>query len=82
MYKSNFIAFLLFSISFCCYLIYVTQNPLYLHPVILLSIMLITIIGIILFSDYHDTTYMKPILLMGLFLYLILICHRTMLHTI
>lgn len=38
MYKSNFIAFLLFLISFSCYLIYITNNPLYLHPVILLSI--------------------------------------------
>ncbi|CDN39372.1 hypothetical protein CBR56_29055 [Bacillus thuringiensis] len=74
MYKSNFVAFLLFMISFSCYVIYVTKNPLNLHPVVLLSIMLITIIGIILFSDFYDTTYMKYILLMGLFLYLILIC--------
>ena len=74
MYKSNFIAFLLFLISFSCYLIYITNNPLYLHPVILLSIMLITIVGIILFSDFHDPTYIKYILLIGLFLYLILIC--------
>ncbi|OOR56795.1 hypothetical protein BLX04_27360 [Bacillus mycoides] len=74
MYKSNFIAFLLFLISFSCYLIYITNNSLYLHPVILLSIMLITIVGIILFSDFHDPTYIKYILLIGLFLYLILIC--------
>lgn len=74
MYKSNFIAFLLFIISFSCYVIYVTKNPLYLHPVVLLSIMLITIVGIILFSNLYDTTYMKYILLIGLFLYLILIC--------
>ena len=81
MYKSNFVAFLLFTISFSCYVIYVTKNPLYLHPFVLLSIILITILGIILFSDFYDTTYMKYILLMGLFLYLILIC-LTMLHII
>lgn len=63
-----------FLISFSCYVIYVTKNPLYLHPVVLLSIMLITIVGIILFSDFYDTIYMNYILLMGLFLYLILIC--------
>lgn len=75
MYKSNFVAFLLFTISFSCYVIYVTKKTLNLHPVVLLSIMLITIIGIILFSDFYDTTYMKYMLLMGLFLYLILICN-------
>ncbi|OOR72534.1 hypothetical protein BLX06_24270 [Bacillus cereus] len=74
MYKSDFIAFLLFLISFSCYLIYITNNPPYVHPVILLSIMLITIVGIILFSDFHDPTYIRYILLIGLFLYLILIC--------
>ncbi|WP_423739947.1 hypothetical protein, partial [Bacillus cereus] len=44
-----------------------------LHPIVLLSIMLITIVAVILFSDFYDTTYMKYILLKGLFLYLILI---------
>lgn len=56
MYKSNFVAFLLFGISFSYYIIYTTENPLYLHPVVLLSIMLITIVGVILFSDFHDPT--------------------------
>jgi len=81
MYKSNFVAFLLFGISFSCYVIYITENPLYLHPVVLLSIMLITIVGVILFSDFYDPTYLKYILFMGLLLYLILIC-RTMLNVI
>ena len=81
MYKSNFVAFLLFMISFFCYVIYVTKNPLYLHPVVLFSIMLITIVGVILFSDFHDPTYLKYILFIGLLLYLILIC-STMLHII
>ncbi|PES09446.1 hypothetical protein CN345_31700 [Bacillus thuringiensis] len=75
MYKSNLIAFLLFVISFSCYFIYVTKNPLYFHPVVLLSIMLFTIVGIILFSNFHDKTYMKHILFFGLLLYLILICN-------
>lgn len=74
MYKSNLVAFLLFIISFSCYVIYITENPLYLHPVVLLSIMLITIVGVILFSGFHDSTYLKYILFMGLLLYLILIC--------
>ncbi|PGS77205.1 hypothetical protein COC69_20705 [Bacillus cereus] len=74
MYKSNLITFFLFIISFSCYLIYVINNPLYFHPIVLLSIMLFTIIGIILFSDFYDTTYMKYILLIALFLYFILIC--------
>lgn len=81
MYKSNFVALLLFAISFSCYVIYTTEKPLYLHPVVLLSIMLITIVGVILFSDFHDSTYLRYILFIGLLLYLMLIC-STMLHII
>lgn len=55
MYKSNFIAFLLFIISFLV-TSYIINDPLYLHPVILLFISWILIVGSILFSDFHDPT--------------------------
>ncbi|NIE93209.1 hypothetical protein F3J09_21025 [Bacillus sp. Ab-1751] len=71
MFKSNIVSLFLVVISFSCFILYLLNSLVNFQPIVLLSVMLLSILGVIFTLDSNDTTYKKKILLFIIILYFI-----------
>ncbi|PHG56568.1 hypothetical protein COI59_31410 [Bacillus toyonensis] len=72
-YNSNIISFIFIFISIVAYIFYIVRDTIGTHPIIVLSISFLAILGTLVFINPNEDRYLQTIILIGVLVYLILL---------